>query len=437
MVDDLVEKVIGAGVIGAGGAGFPAHIKLDCKVDTVIANGAECEPLLYSDQQIMHKNADEVVAGLHLVMKQVKAKKGFIALKAKYKASLQAIKKVAAKYDDIEIALLEDYYPVGDEQILAYEVTSRLTPQGGIPIDIGVLVCNVQSLVQIHSAANGTHVTSRMVTIIGDIPRPAVIEVAIGTTFEELLAGTGNQLDDDGKVILEGGIMMGTVRENLDEPVKRTTTGIIVLPKAHPVVMEKLRHWQRDINIMRSACAQCYYCSEVCSRRLLGLELEPHKIMHYIALGDERHIPEGIYNCSGCGLCGIWACYMGLSPWKVIQYLKQKIPYDGHKIPIDAAHPSRNLRKVPSSRLKIRLGIDKFDIKPTVLEPLLEPKRVRLSLEEHIGAAAVPLVSIGDMVRKGDIIAEPPAGEMGAVVIASITGKVTKINDCIEIINQE
>ena len=150
----LADKVRQAGVVGAGGGGFPTHVKMASKADTVIANGAECEPLLHKDAVVMEKQAAELVRGMELAMGAVGAKAGVIGIKAKKKLAVETV-TAACKGTALRVQLLGDYYPAGDEYDLVYEVTGRLIPPGGIPIQVGVVVNNVESFVNIAAAAEG------------------------------------------------------------------------------------------------------------------------------------------------------------------------------------------------------------------------------------------------------------------------------------------
>ena len=132
MSTSIAEQVKKAGVVGAGGGGFPTHVKLGAKAEVVIANGAECEPLLHKDAAVMERRAADVVAGVRLVMESVQAKEGVIGLKAKNRHAIEAIEKVI-KGTSVRIQILGDYYPAGDEYDLVYSVTGRLIPPWGDP----------------------------------------------------------------------------------------------------------------------------------------------------------------------------------------------------------------------------------------------------------------------------------------------------------------
>ena len=168
---NLSEKVRQAGVVGAGGGGFPTHVKLIAKADTVIANGAECEPLLHKDAVIMEEHAAELVRGIQLAMEAVGAREGVIGVKGKKKHAVEAV-TAASKGTNVRVQLLGDYYPAGDEYDLVYNVTGKLIPPGGIPIAVGVVVNNVETFVNIDKEAYpivATHLTrSSLKTVFSD-----------------------------------------------------------------------------------------------------------------------------------------------------------------------------------------------------------------------------------------------------------------------------
>jgi Na+-translocating ferredoxin:NAD+ oxidoreductase RnfC subunit len=149
---NLVEAVRAAGVVGAGGAGFPTHVKLAAKVDTVIANGAECDPLLQCDQRLMESRAAEIVRGMQLAMAATGAARGILALKEGYRGAAAALRRTISSRQDLSLLLMESRYPAGDEFVLVYEATGRLVPETGLPLHVGCLVQNVQTLFNIARA---------------------------------------------------------------------------------------------------------------------------------------------------------------------------------------------------------------------------------------------------------------------------------------------
>ena len=236
---NLAEKVRQAGVVGAGGGGFPTHVKLNAKAETVIANGAECEPLLHKDAVIMEESAAELVRGMQLAMEAVGANEGVIGVKGKKKHAVEAV-QAASKGTNVRVQLLGDYYPAGDEYDLVYNVTGKLIPPGGIPIAVGVVVNNVETFVNIAAAHDGKPLTHKMLTIAGAVKSPATLRVPIGTTFRECIEYAGG-LDTNDPVLCLGGLMMGTTTDDLDTPVTKTSTGVVILPRTHHVIERKLK----------------------------------------------------------------------------------------------------------------------------------------------------------------------------------------------------
>ena len=165
MASDIVEKVKAAGVVGAGGAGFPTHVKLSATVDTVIANGAECEPLLHADQHLMARYPEVIVRGLRLAMQATGAERGIVALKAEYEEATAALQRALDGNDKVSLHLLGNFYPSGDEFVLVYDVLARVVPEGGIPLEVGVVVNNVGTLFNVARAAEDISVTHRYLTV--------------------------------------------------------------------------------------------------------------------------------------------------------------------------------------------------------------------------------------------------------------------------------
>jgi len=260
-MSEIVDRIREAGIVGAGGAGFPTHVKLDSSVDTVIANGTECEPLLEADQGLMARYPDKVVEGLRLAMKATGASRGVIAVKAKYETAIRELRKAAGPFDDIEFYLFGSFYPAGDEHVVVFDVTGRTVPEGGIPLETDVVVQNVGTLANIADAVNGIPVTRRVITVTGEVIRPATFEAPIGTPYGELVSWTGGFREivpeawgnGDDPVLVEGGPMMGRI-VNTDDVVTKTTSGLIVLPPSNVVA----RHLSRpDSSILRRNRSTC------------------------------------------------------------------------------------------------------------------------------------------------------------------------------------
>ena len=436
----LAEQIRQAGVVGAGGAGFPAHIKAQAReqrgqpVDFVVANGAECEPLLHKDAELMEAHAVQVVRGVQLVMEATGAAKGLIGIKAKHAAAIAALEQ-AAGGTGIDIHLLGDFYPSGDEYVLVYETTRRLIPSAGIPLDVGVVVQNVETLYNIAQAADGVPVTRKMLTVAGDVAQPFSGWVPVGITLGDLVEMAGGALPEDYAVFV-GGAMMGRLTRDLSERVTKTTGGLILLPGDHDLVQRQERPEQTKHLIGKSACDQCSYCTELCPRYLLGHQLEPHKVMRGLLFsleGEESWNHWGTLCCE-CGLCTLFSCPEDLFPREACQQAKADLlpqgrgkfgPFEEPQ-PV-TVHPMYESRRIPIQQLIQRLGLVRYDVPAPYAEPALAPTEVHLLLKQHLGAPAHPLVAVGDRVQAGQVVADVNADELGAPIHTSIAGTVQAI----------
>jgi Na+-translocating ferredoxin:NAD+ oxidoreductase RnfC subunit len=175
MAKSYIDRIRDAGVVGAGGAGFPTHIKINNNAEVIIANGAECEPLLRIDRQMMETFPEKLIEGMQVVMKISKADKGVICLKGKYHLAIEKLTKAIGNKKKIELYLLDNYYPAGDEQQMVYEVTGKVVPTGGLPIDVGVIVNNVSTLINVADSIEEIPVTNKFVTVTGEVKNPVTL----------------------------------------------------------------------------------------------------------------------------------------------------------------------------------------------------------------------------------------------------------------------
>jgi Na+-translocating ferredoxin:NAD+ oxidoreductase RnfC subunit len=447
MAEDLVKAVQAAGVVGAGGAGFPTHVKLGARVDTVIANGAECDPLLQCDQRLMESRAAELVQGVQIAMEATGAVRGILALKEGYKGARQALQRAiaaASNAANLSLFLMASRYPAGDEFVLVYEATGRQVPETGLPLQVGCLVQNVQTLFNIARAARGAAVTHRLLTVAGAVARPVTLWVPLGTPIRDVLAWAGgiqpprwSQRTAEDYAVVVGGPLMGRMAASLDQPVTKTTGGLLALPRDNVVVRYMTRSRASWVRRGISTCDQCRDCTDLCPRYLLGHDLKPHEVMRAINYGLER--PTGKVTaavlCCECRLCEAYACPLELSPMAYYVMVKQELRAQGwvnevHKRTDLKPHPTREYRLVPTHRLTARLGLTEWEHQACPLdETEYHPQRVILPLRQHIGAPAGPVVRVGDRVAAGDLVASIPEGKLGANVHASIAGQVTNVNE--------
>ncbi len=433
-MSSLADKIRAAGVVGAGGAGFPTHIKAAARAKWVISNGAECEPLLRVDQQLMIVYAGELVEGMELLAESVGAEKAVIALKEKYREAIDTLRaEIARRGSRVELALLGSYYPAGDEQILVYDVTGLQVPEGGIPMDVGVVVNNVGTVINIARAARDLPVTHRVLTVAGEVKRPVTLSAPVGSLVEDVIAAAGGPTVPEYE-ILDGGPIMGIFSTGV---VTKKTTGLIVLPADHKQILYKKRPVENDVRMAAWACDQCRTCTDYCPRYLNGHRMEPHIIMRLV--GQQRadaippeHLAEA-YLCCQCGVCGMYACPTTISPDRVIAGLlttmkAREVPKTLRRKEFPV-HPVRDGRKIPVSRFGARIGVSGYDRDAPMREEPLEAARVNIPLQQHVGAPCRPLVKNGDRVSAGQMIGDVPDGALGAPVHASIAGTVEQVFD--------
>ncbi len=426
----LVDQVRAAGVVGAGGGGFPTHVKLSSEADTVIANGAECEPLLHKDAAIMEREAATVVRGVLLAMHTVHARTGIIGIKAKNEHAIAAVTAACAG-TALRVHPLGDFYPAGDEYDLVYETTRRLIPTGGIPLNVGVVVCNVETFTNIARASDGRSVTHKTLTVAGAVRSPVTLTVPLGTAFLDCIAAAGGSTVPN-PVLSVGGLMMGEITSDLARPVTKTTTGFIVLPREHPVVRRKLLPAAQQNAIGKSACDQCRYCTEFCPRYLLGYAVEPHQVMRslaFTATGEATWNQFGAL-CCACGLCTLYACPEQLFPKEACDRAKAEMKRAGVaaiRVAASRPHGMRDGRKVPTRLLFRKLAIEGYDHAAPWACPKISPRQLVLPTRQGAGSPGVPIVRVGQRLRAGDAITSVPSDKVGSVVHASANATVAEI----------
>lgn len=428
----LPDKIFSAGVVGAGGAGFPSHIKSKSRVEFVIANGAECEPLIHKDYELMLHFGNEIVTGLELLIENTGAKKALFGIKKKNSPAIESIKKNFTS-GRIGLTMLGDFYPSGDEFELVYEATGRLIPPAGIPLDIGCVVNNVETLFNISRAKDDLPVVKKFVSVNGAVKNPSSFFIPIGTSFKELIKIAGGAIADQFGVFV-GGVMMGYLTFDLDEVVTKTTAGLIVLPINHYLIKRKNQPEQNWHRIGKSACDQCSYCTEFCPRYLLGYQVEPHKVMR--SLGFTK-TGSALWNqmaelCCGCGLCTLYACPEDLYPKEACDKAKAEMKNEGMKFvqqkPVKV-HPIKEGRRVPLKQLIQKLKLQDYDVHTPYNSEEIKVNSVKIPLKQHTGETSIPKVKIGNKVNEGELIASVPEGKLGANIHSSIDGRIDEVTN--------
>lgn len=438
---NLPEIVKSAGVVGAGGAGFPTHVKLNAKAECLIINAAECEPLIETDKYLCRTYPAEIVKAVQAVAAHLGASRAVIALKGKYEAEIEAldaaIRQAGAK---IELFRMGTFYPAGDEQTMVQQVTGRSVPERGLPLDVGCVVDNVGTMLNIADALEGRPVVDKFLSVVGEVEEPVMLHVPIGTAVTDCVRAASPKISDYALIL--GGPMMGKTvmgQEAADAAVVTKTTGnIIVLPRDHylfrraALPLESIRHQTK------SACIQCRMCTDLCPRYLIGHQIRPNLVMRSLwrepgITGNEEYAQTfgDAANCCDCGVCEMFACPMGLSPRKVNQYIKQQLRARGIQIPKNTApeaRPSISQRRTPTGRLAARLGLSTYYGLHAHTCTELHPETVFVPFSQHIGKPAQAVKAAGERVVRGELLAQAADG-LSANIHAPISGMVTALTE--------
>lgn len=421
-----------SGLVGCGGAGFPTHVKLAARnVDSLIVNAAECEPLLHKDKEILHHLTADFFKGLIAAINITGARIGYIGVKKKYHELISYLERENPD-KRIKLLALGDFYPAGDEYELVYEATGKLIPFGGIPLNVGCVVMNVETLLNI---GRNRPVTSKFLTITGAVPQPCTVEVPFGITVREAMALAGLK-SLEGLRIIDGGPMMGKlIADPENDIVSKTCGGLIALPHDHVLIRKMSYDDRKNSRIARSACDQCTDCSELCPRALLGYPIRPHKAMRtaqFAPYAESNYAVDSIF-CSECGLCSLFSCPEDLPPREMCMISKRFHLGKGIKATefkgTPQIHPMRHARRVSIERLLKKLALLDYNHKAPLRDMTQRFEKVTLPLKMHIGMPAVPVVKVGEIVKVGQPVANIPEGKLGAVLHASISGKVIAVTE--------
>ncbi|MBJ9030530.1 cobalamin reductase PduS [Citrobacter freundii] len=425
------ERVRAAGVVGAGGAGFPAHVKLQAQVDTFLVNAAECEPMLKVDQQLMAVQAERLIHGVQYAMTATGASSGIIALKEKYQQAINALTPLLPA--GIRLHILPDVYPAGDEVLTIWMATGRRVPPAALPVSVGVVVNNVQTVLNIARAVEQQYpVTRRTLTVNGAVASPITLTVPIGMSLRDVLALAGGATVDDPGFI-NGGPMMGGLITSLDTPVSKTTGGLLVLPKSHALIQRRMQDERTVLSVAKTVCEQCRLCTDLCPRHLIGHELSPHLLVRAVNY-QQAATPQLLLTaltCSECNVCESVACPVGISPMRINCMLKRELRALNHRYegPLNPEDEMAKYRLIPVKRLITKLGLSDWYHDAPLAETDYSTDKTTLLLRQHIGASAIPCVEQGECVVRGQCVADVPSGALGAPVHASIDGIVSEITE--------
>lgn len=291
--EEIKNLIKDAGIVGMGGAAFPTNVKLsppkEKTIDTVIINGAECEPYLTADHRLMVEHPREVVEGLKILMKSLGVKEGHIGIEENKPDAIEAMKSAVSGEPAIKVWSLEIKYPQGAEKMLIKAIKGREVPSKGLPMDVGVVVQNVGTALAVYEAVRfGKPLIERVVTVTGNgIKEPKNMMVRIGTLMSEVIEQCGGLVGTAVKVI-SGGPMMGFAQWTLDVPVVKGTSGILVLAEDEYVSSDQY-----------SACIRCGSCIDVCP-----MGLNPSILSIYSEKGFyEDAKANNLFDCFECGSC--------------------------------------------------------------------------------------------------------------------------------------
>lgn len=439
---NLIEMVKAAGVVGAGGAGFPTHVKLNTKVEYFIVNAAECEPLIETDKYLCRTFADRIVKTIPVIAESLGASRKVIALKGAYEKEIAALREAIKNSDsDVEIFEMGYFYPAGDEQILIQQVTGRCVPERGLPSDVGCVVDNVGTVLNIADALEGKAVTEKYLSVVGEVTHTMQLHVPIGTSVLECVRAAKPTISEF--ALIMGGPMMGkrlTSQAEIEQAVVTKTTGnIMVLPKDHYLFKKTALPMETVRKQTKSACLQCKMCTDLCPRYLIGHQIRPNLMMR--GLCREPSITDNeeylrmfgdAANCCSCGVCEMFACPMGLSPRKVNEYLKGEFRKIGIQVPKNPEAHAREFvqeRKTPTNRLVARLGLSEYYGKHRSSCEELSVDTVSIPFSQHIGKPAAAVKEAGDTVAKGELLAAAAEGALSANIHSSVNGVIEEITD--------
>ncbi len=294
--DELLGRIKTAGIVGIGGAGFPTHVKLspppEANVDTLIINGAECEPYLTTDHRLMVEHGEDVIEGAKIILRILGIEECHIGIEANKPDAIETLKKISQQNTSngfrIFIDPLKIKYPQGSEKQLIESITGRKVPGFGLPFDVGVIVQNVGTTRAIYEAVvSEKPLYEKVITVSGQgINRPANLQVRIGTRLRDIVSFLGGTHPDLEKVVI-GGPMMGFAVPTMDMPVTKITSGVLFLTGR-----------ETDTRPY-GQCIRCGWCLDACP-----MGLSPNEIGIYVEAGRGEETSQfGVFECFECGCC--------------------------------------------------------------------------------------------------------------------------------------
>lgn len=291
-VAQIIAKIRQAGIVGMGGAGYPTPIKTTVaegkKAEYLIVNGIECEPFLSADDRLMQEKAEEIIVGAKIINKLLGIQRAIIAIDENKPQAIEIMTQLTKRYIGVNVRVCKTKYPQGGEKQLIAAITSREVPSGKLPIDVGCIVQNVGTVFAVYEAVmKNKPLFERIVTVSGDaIEKSANFRVRVGTPASHLIKEQGGMTENTAEVIF-GGPMMGTSAVNIDAPVTKLTSGILLLS-------ENITHREPE-----GTCIRCGKCVEVCPQGLMPFEIALYARNHDFSQVKRLHAQD----CIECGSC--------------------------------------------------------------------------------------------------------------------------------------
>jgi electron transport complex protein RnfC len=290
--EEIIEKIKNAGIVGLGGATFPTHVKLmppPGKVaEVLIINAVECEPYLTSDHALMLEYADEILIGVQLLMRAAKVNRAIIGIENNKKDAIALLQEKVSKLIGIEVCPLKMKYPQGSEKQLIDALIGRQVPSGALPIEVGAIVQNVGTAFAVYEAiVKNKPLVDRIVTVTGkSLATPKNVLARIGTPMSALIAYAGGMPDDTFKIIA-GGPMMGRAIVNVEAPIQKGSSGVLLMSE------------RESVRVEMDNCIRCGKCVSVCC-----MGLQPYLLMSLVEkkMWQEAE-QEAVYDCLECGSC--------------------------------------------------------------------------------------------------------------------------------------
>jgi Na+-translocating ferredoxin:NAD+ oxidoreductase subunit C len=305
--DEILQKILSAGIVGMGGATFPSHIKLNVpkgkKADVLIINGVECEPYLTADHRLMIEKTEELLVGIRILMIALGVERAIIGIENNKPDAIEKLSSLAGSENGIEVAALKVQYPQGGEKQLIKALLNREVPSGKLPIEVGTVVHNVGTTFAVYEGVmKNKPLIERIVTVTGkSVKNPGNFLARIGTPVSALIEAAGGLPENSGKVI-SGGPMMGKALNDLDIPVTKGTSGILILD-------DKEAHRKSS-----KVCIRCAKCVQVCP-----MGLEPFYLQNMTMRGNFDEIESNrVLDCIECGSCS----YICPSNRELLDYIR-------------------------------------------------------------------------------------------------------------------